>query len=70
MKRIKRSSSSWIHQAHEAFQKAVAEAIAEHHRNGVPIAIWRNGRVVRIPPEQIEVRKPQVEYTVSHKRRK
>jgi hypothetical protein len=69
MKKMKRSSSLWVHQAHEAFQKAVAEAISEHRRNGVPIAIWRNGRVVRIPADQIEVREPQIGYTVSPKKR-
>jgi hypothetical protein len=58
------------YKAEEALRKAVAEAIAEHRRNGVPIAIWRNGKVVRTPPDQIEVREPQVEYTVSHKKRK
>jgi hypothetical protein len=48
----------------------VAEAIAEHRRNGIPIAIWRNGKVVRIPADQIEVREPQIEYTISRKKRK
>ena len=33
-------------------------------------AIWRDGKVVRIPADQIEVREPQVEYTVSRKKRK
>jgi hypothetical protein len=70
MKKMKGSSSLWVHQAHEAFRRAVAEAIAEHRRNGVPIAIWRNGRVVRIPADQIEVREPQTECTVSLKKRK
>jgi len=70
MKKMKRSSPLWVHQAHEAIRRAVAEAIAEHRRNGVSIAIWRNGRVVRIPADQIEVREPQIEYTVSLKRRK
>ena len=70
MKKMKRSSSLWVHQAHEAFRTAVAEAIGQHRRNGVPIAIWRNGKVVRIPADQIEVREPQVEYTVSPKKRK
>jgi hypothetical protein len=46
----------------------VAEAIAEHRRNGVPIAIWRNGKVVRIPADQIEVRESRVEYKVSGKK--
>jgi len=70
MKKVKISPSLWVHQAHEAFRKAVAEAIAEHRRNGVPIAIWRNGKVVRIPADQIEVREPQIEYTVAPKKRK
>jgi hypothetical protein len=71
MKKVKKSSPMLLaYQAEEALRKAVAEAIAEHRRNGVPIAIWRNGKVVRVPPEQIEVREPQVEYTVSHKKRK
>ncbi len=68
MNKIKRSSSLWVRQAHEAFRKAVAEAISEHRRNGVPIAIWRNGKVVRIPADQIKVREPQIEYTVSPKK--
>jgi len=70
MKKIKRSSSLWVRQAHEALRKAVAEAIAQHRRNGVPIAIWRNSKVVRIPADQIEVREPQIEYTVSPKKGK
>jgi hypothetical protein len=69
MKKMK-SPSLWVRQAHEAFRKAVAVAIAEHRRNGVPIAIWRDGKVVRIPAGQIEVREPQIEYKVSPKKRK
>ncbi len=65
-----KSSSLWERQAHEAFQRAVAEAIAEHRRNGVPIAIWRNSKVVCTPADQIEVREPQVEYIVSQRKRK
>jgi hypothetical protein len=70
MKKGKRISPLLAYRAEEAFRKAVAEVIAEHRRNGVPIAIWRNGKVVIIPPDQIEVREPQVEYTVSYKKRK
>lgn len=70
MKSRKRKPSLLAYKAEEAFRKAVAEAIAEHQRNGVPIAIWRNGKVIRIPADQIEVREPQVEYRVSHKKRK
>jgi hypothetical protein len=68
MKKSKRTPFLLAYKAEEALRKAVAEAIAEHRRNGVPIAVWRNGKVVRIPADQIEVREPQVEYTVSHKK--
>ncbi len=44
------------YKAEEALRKAVAEAIAEHRRNG---------KVVRIPADQIEVREPEVKYKVS-----
>jgi hypothetical protein len=70
MKRRKRTPFLLAYKAEEALRKAVAEAIAEHRRNGVPIAIWRNGKVVRIPADQIEVREPEVEYMVSRKNRK
>ncbi len=70
MKKGKKASFVLAYKAEKALRKAVAEAMAEHRRNGVPIAIWRNGRVVRIPADQIEVREPQVGYTVSHKARK
>ena len=70
MKKRKRTPSLLAYRAEEALRKAVAEAIAEHRRNGVPIAIWRNGKVVRIPADQIEVREPQIEYAVSPKKRK
>ena len=61
MKKTRRSLPPLAYRAEEALRKALAEAIAEHRRNG---------KVVRIPADQIEVREPQVEYTVSHKKRK
>jgi len=36
------------YRAEEALKRAVANAIAEHRRNRIPIAIVRNGRVVRL----------------------
>ena len=69
MKKRRRRSFLLAYKAEEALKKAVAEAIAEHRRNGVPIAIWRNGKVVRIPADQIEVQEPQVEYKVSPKKK-
>ena len=34
-------------------QRAVHEAVLDHKRAGNPIAVWRDGLVVWIPPEQI-----------------
>ena len=42
--------------AEMALKEAVAEALAEHKRQGNPIAVWRNGKAVWIPPEEIVVR--------------
>lgn len=41
--------------AERALKEAVAEALAEHKRQGNPIVVWRDGKVVRIPPEEIIV---------------
>ncbi len=32
---------------------AIAEAIEEHRRMGRSISIWRDGKVVNIPPDEI-----------------
>lgn len=38
-----------------ALAKAVREAVLEHKRAGNPIAVWKEGRVVWIPAEEIKV---------------
>ena len=48
--------------AEKALKKAVADAIADHKRSGNSIVIWRDGRVVKIPADQIEIREDQAEY--------
>jgi hypothetical protein len=42
-----------------ALKKAVADAVARHKRMGHPIAVWRDGRAVWIPAEEIIV--PEVD---------
>ena len=49
----------------EALRKAVAEAIADHKRTGDPIVIWKDGKVIRVPADQIVVREPEVKYRTS-----
>lgn len=36
-----------------AFKIAVAKAIDEHVRLGLPIYIWRNGKVVELSPKKV-----------------
>ncbi len=38
-----------------ALQCAVRAALLDHKRAGNPIAVWRDGQVVWIPPEEIPV---------------
>ena len=37
----------------EAMRRGVREALARHKQAGNPVAVWREGRVVLIPPEEI-----------------
>jgi hypothetical protein len=41
-----------------ACQEAVREALLFHKRNGNSIAVWRDGRVVTVPPEEIVIDEP------------
>jgi hypothetical protein len=36
-----------------AFKVAVAKAIEEHTRLGLPVYVWRNGRVVKLSPREV-----------------
>jgi hypothetical protein len=36
-----------------AMGEAIQQALLEHKRAGNPVAVWRNGQVVWIPPEDI-----------------
>lgn len=41
-----------------ALRRAVNEALKMHKRMGNPIAEWRNGKVVWVPPEKIVIEEP------------
>lgn len=38
-----------------ALRKAARTAAIEHKRDGVPLVIWKDGQVVLVPPEDIEI---------------
>jgi hypothetical protein len=40
----------------DAIGRAVREAVLDHARAGRPVATWRDGKVVWIPPEEILAR--------------
>jgi len=42
----------------KVLKKAVRHALLAHKRAGNPIAVWRDNRVVIIPPEEIPVEDP------------
>ncbi len=46
----------------KAFQAAVRHELRIHKCLGNPIAVWRNGKVVIIPPEEIEIPPDPYEY--------
>ena len=39
----------------EALKEAVRKAMLQHKRNGNSVVTWRNGKVVWIPADRIEV---------------
>ena len=41
--------------AEMALKAAVEKVIVEHARQGLPIYIWRDGKVVEVPPEELRV---------------
>ena len=45
----------------EAMSEAVRHALLTHKRAGNPIASWKDGRVVVIPAEEIEIEEASVD---------
>ena len=45
----RRKQPSMTQKALQALREAVAQAVEEHRRRGIPLAVWRDGRAVSIP---------------------
>jgi len=45
-----------VERAELAFKEAVAEVIEEHVRKGLPIYVWRNGKVAEVSSEELRAR--------------
>jgi len=46
---------SWGEAVDRAVRRAARHALLDHKRSGNPIAVWENGRVEIVPPEEIVV---------------
>lgn len=51
MNKRSKSLPSIASKAIKAMRSAVAEVVEEHRRLGIPLAVWRNGKVVLQPPK-------------------
>ena len=40
--------------AEVALKKAVREVVKEHKKTGRPLAVWKDGKVVRISPDSVK----------------
>lgn len=38
-----------------AMNAAVREAVLQHKQKGLPLAVWRDGKVAWIPPDEIDL---------------
>lgn len=50
---MKKKRLSLQDKAELAMKSAVRKVIAEHKKSGRPLAVWENGKVVRIPADKL-----------------
>jgi hypothetical protein len=50
----KQNKSTLTDKAMQALTQAVAKAVEEHRRRGIPLAIWRNGKAASIAASEAE----------------
>jgi hypothetical protein len=51
----KRVPSSLTQMATQALTEAVAKAVENHRRQGIPLAVWQDGKAVSKPPGKVMV---------------
>jgi len=49
---MKKRTQTLSQKAMQALTEAVAKAMEEHRRRGIPVAVWRNGKAVSISPTE------------------
>jgi hypothetical protein len=53
MKQKSMRCPTWLNKAKEAMSVAVSKVLLDHKRKGLPIFVWQENRVVRIPSRRI-----------------
>ena len=54
MKKKNNRLSTYGKKAESSMKTAIAKVYLEHKFKKIPIAVWRNGKVVKISPQKIE----------------
>lgn len=54
--------------AEKAFKRAVARVIEDHQMSGAPLAIWQDGKVVKVSADQLSARESHAEYTAKKRK--
>ena len=63
MKKASGNKGSLTSMATAAMQDAIDKVIEDHRRRRMPLAVWQDGKVVRIQPAQVSlVREPRARY--------
>lgn len=52
-KRSIKEKDTLADKAMKALEEAVREVVEEHRRSGLPLIVWKNGKVVKIPANRI-----------------
>jgi len=52
MKKMVSNKGSLTRKATAAMQDAIAKVVAEHRRDGRPLAVWQDGKAMLIPADE------------------
>jgi len=57
-----------VAKAEKALKEAVAKTIEDHRLTGDPIVVWKDGKVVKVPAEQLGARETRARYRIKQKK--
>ena len=70
MRKASANGTSLTRKANAAMRNAVAKVVEDHRQRHMPLAIWQDGKVVRIQPDQTPVvRERSSAYKTRHRSR-